>query len=171
MPFRIDDRTPVEVRLAWLERILSERNNPLFARLVRLADAYAGPVASEAVRAQAALRFAQRAGYIADPPGEWFQPIDWTIRYGGDCEDLASLFVALARAMGVRARICWIDIPAAEFNHVSAQVWLDGRWQWAEASVCGAHLGEAPMDAARRLDAWYIFRPGAGYVSCPPSSK
>jgi transglutaminase-like putative cysteine protease len=119
------------------------------------------PEEARAAVAAALLLWTQRRGYKPDPAGEeWFQPVPWTIARGGDCEDLSTLFVTLARAAGLRAQLVWIDQPSHALNHVTAQVYLgdyarrfgssDG-WAWAETSVLGARLGENPYHAAERL--------------------
>jgi transglutaminase-like putative cysteine protease len=131
------------------------------SRAVAAAGHLLSPEEGRAAIAAALLLWVQRRGYHPDPPGEeWFQPVARTIAQGGDCEDLSTLFVALARAAGLRAQLVWIDQPSHALNHVSAQVYLgdlarrfgatDG-WAWAETSVLGARLGENPYHAAERL--------------------
>jgi transglutaminase-like putative cysteine protease len=105
-------------------------------------------------RAAHVLELVQRLNYRPDPPGlEIFQSAEETIARGGDCEDLATLFVALARLVGLRAKIVWLNqqIHGAALNHVYARVLVDAQWLDAECSIAGARLGEAPSDAARRL--------------------
>jgi transglutaminase-like putative cysteine protease len=112
---------------------------------------------SDDPRTQAAnlLAFVHAAfRYRPDPGGvEVFQDVRETIANGGDCEDLATLFVALARLLGLEARVVWLDqqIHGAALNHVFAQVLVDGRWLDVEASIAGSELGESPAHAARRL--------------------
>lgn len=117
------------------------------------------------------LSFVQSVGYHEDRPGEeWFQRPDYTLRHGGDCEDLSTLFVALAKTLGLRARLEWFTQPNASLNHVTSKVWLgpnhrvpvdeDG-WAWAETTMRGARLGECPYDALERLQAWHVFGMGA----------
>lgn len=110
--------------------------------------------APERVRAERVLSLVHRLPYRPDPAGdEVFQDADETIAHGGDCEDLAALFVALARLVGLRTKIVWLNqqIHGAALNHVFAQVLVDGEWLDAESSIAGAQLGEAPATAARRL--------------------
>jgi transglutaminase-like putative cysteine protease len=109
---------------------------------------------SERARAEGALAVVHALPYRADPHGdEVFQDADETIARGGDCEDLATLFVALARLVGLRAKVLWLNqqIHGAALNHVFAQVLVDGDWLDAETSIAGAQLGESPANAARRL--------------------
>lgn len=68
---------------------------------------------------------------------------------GGDCEDRAALFAALARAAGYRAELVW-QSQEADQDHVTVRVWIDGAWRWADPTVPGAAIGEEPHDAARR---------------------
>jgi transglutaminase-like putative cysteine protease len=101
--------------------------------------------------AACALAAAQAVPYVPDPPGEWFQPVAYTLAHGGDCEDLAALVVALARALGLPARVVWMEEdPRLPLNHVSAQIFARGVWLWAEATVPGARLGEEPHAAVAR---------------------
>ena len=107
-------------------------------------------------RAERVLGLVHRVPYRADPVGqEVFQEVTETLAHGGDCEDLAVLFVAIARSVGLEARVVWLDqqIHGSALNHVFARVSVDGRWLDAECSIAGALLGEPPALAAqRRLD-------------------
>ena len=105
--------------------------------------------------------------YAPDPPGEEvFQSVEWTLSGAcspdispitdrpkgcGDCEDLASCFVALCMCLGLRARVRWWDQPGQALNHVSAQVAIDGTWTDAETTIPGARLGESPYAALARV--------------------
>lgn len=105
-----------------------------------------------AEQARALLAYVHTRPYFAHPPDvEEFKPVTLTIDEGGNCEDLGPLYVALARASGLVAQLVWINQHDAPLNHVSAQVWLDGQWHWAEPSVAGAQLGEDPYAAAARM--------------------
>jgi transglutaminase-like putative cysteine protease len=163
-PFNVPLTTTACERLAILEELLGEawRGSAAVARLGRALQQ--GRRAPRRELAARALRLVQALPYVPDPAGEeWFQPVDWTLRHGGDCEDLASALVAVAGAAGVPARLVWIDQPGQKLNHVSAQLWVlerdpvedgdprphDG-WAWAEASVRGAALAEDPYRAAKR---------------------
>lgn len=106
---------------------------------------------SLAARAEALLVRVQRLGYRADPSGEWLQRGTETAARGGDCEDLGALFVALCGAAGIVARLVWLSQANAPQDHVTAQVLLDGRWVWADASILGARLGESSYQAAARI--------------------
>lgn len=117
--------------------------------LRRLRDGAAG--LTPPLRAALILQRVQALGYHPDPEGEWLQSGRETAERGGDCEDLASLFVVLAVAVGVPARVVWIAQPGRRQDHVAAQVHINGRWQWAEASILGARIGESPYAAAARI--------------------
>lgn len=112
--------------------------------------------------AQALLTFVQKdVGYIDDPEGEWYQGVRYTLEHGGDCEDMATLFVAMAACVGIPARLAWLEQPKARLNHVTAQVLtpkpsgllsrgsseLD--WRWAEPTISSAKIGQHPYDAAK----------------------
>lgn len=90
------------------------------------------------------LEMAQDTGYKGDPPGEnWWHPVAYTLGHGGQCEMLSALAHAANVIAGVPSQIVWIDQDGAPLNHVSVQVWYDGTWQWADASVRAA-IGENP---------------------------
>jgi hypothetical protein len=142
-PWRIPDQWTPKERVRGLEAIAQDGSrDPSLILLAR-----------DLVLPERMLAWVQYRGYKRDPvPGDWWQGIGWTARNGGDCEDLAALFVALARAGGLRARVVWINQPGQPLNHVSAQLMgADGRWMWAETSIEDAKLGESPYQAAERL--------------------
>lgn len=108
------------------------------------------------------------ADYAPDPPGEeMFQSVQWTIGGGcgaglspitgrqkgcADCEDQATLLVALCLALGIRARVKWIDQEGSPLNHVSAMAELDGgTWVCTDATIPGARPGETPNQALDRV--------------------
>lgn len=64
-------------------------------------------------------------------------------REGDDCDAKARLFVALARAGGLRAEIVplW---AGSELKHVSARVQVGGAWLPVELTLARARLGELP---------------------------
>lgn len=161
-PFRVADTTPPRER----ERILTEMaqagsRDPLVQQAAfKVRDAYAHwasgypnltKLERETALAQFLLRYVQYdARYIPDPPGEWYQGAVFTLAWGGDCEDLAVLYVAMALVLGIRARVKWIDQRDYPLNHVTVQISLNGAWVYAEPSVQGAVVGESPEDAATR---------------------
>lgn len=70
----------------------------------------------------------------------------------GDCEDMAILFTSLARALGLRSQVVWLDQPGGAFNHVAASVCdVGGGCEWVETTLPGARVGENPYAAAARL--------------------
>ncbi len=146
----IADTVAPWTRVALLEQLARDATAaPTVRALTALVDA----AADEHERAAQVLALVHRVGYRADPPGaEVFQDADETIANGGDCEDLAVLFAAIASLVGLRAQIVWLDqqIHGHALNHVFARVMVDGRWIDAETSIAGALLGESPSDAARR---------------------
>ena len=116
--------------------------------------------------------------YQPDPGGEEvFQTVQWSVGGGcgrhvspitgatkgcGDCEDLAGLLVSFCMCAGIKARVVWMEQPGSPLNHVSAQVCLDPSlpdyWQWIDATLPGARLGEFPYDALARLGPDYHSR-------------
>lgn len=103
------------------------------------------------LRAALILQRVQALGYHPDPEGEWLQSGRETAAHGGDCEDLAALFVVLCVAAGVPARVVWIAQPGRRQDHVAGQILLSERWRWAEATIPGARIGESPYAAAARI--------------------
>ena len=70
----------------------------------------------------------------------------------GDCEDMAVLFAALARSVGLRAQVVWLDQPGQSSNHVAAATCeASGVCHWVETTLPGARVGEHPYAAAERL--------------------
>lgn len=75
----------------------------------------------------------------------------------GDCDDVSRLLLALARSIGLNARLAYFDAapPGSEDispYHASVQLFDGARWRWAECSVgAGVVLGEHPRAARSRL--------------------
>jgi len=99
------------------------------------------------------LRYCQGLPQYPDPPGgdDWVRDPCATAALGGDCDDLATLALALLVCCGVTARIVWLPLPEQREDHVTCQILLDGRWVWAEPMLRGAQLGEHPRDAVARV--------------------
>ncbi len=164
-PYRIPDTMPIEERLAVLRQsILEDGDRQSVRTLARQAYAMAKDVSPRTLAA-AALARVQRLPYRPDPPGEWFQSPAYTALYGGDCEDLATLYVAVCALLGLDARLVWITQKNQALNHVTAVVVWDPAWpgvleapgwEWSDASMLGARLGENPYDAVKRLDLYHV---------------
>lgn len=100
------------------------------------------------------LSAVQLLPYTTDPSGaDVVCDPDEVIAKGGDCEDRATLFAALAKAAGYRAVIVWQSQDGAAEDHVTTKVWVNGAWRWADPTVPGATIGEEPHDAVERLGA------------------
>lgn len=156
-PFRVSDRTPICDRLALMEALVREGAADAAVRAWMWRPGDAPPVQPPGHGARDkvawALRRVQELPYWLYPDGEVLHGAATTVRVGGDCKAVSVVFCAAMAALKVPCRVVWVDQPAASLNHVSAVVWLDGRWQWADASVRGAWVGEPPYAAARRLGA------------------
>lgn len=161
-PYRIPDTYPPRLREQILDAVANvAATDPLVRELAERiaveADARARPGQCLSppcadLRARAILRYVQSRPYEPDPDGqEWYAGLIYTIGYGGDCEELAALVVALARVVGIPGEVRWMDQPNHPLNHVTALLYVNGQWVWAEASVVGAQLGEHPQAAATRL--------------------
>lgn len=164
-PFRICDDTPVRARVEVLQGLAEEGKQfetvrSLAARARKLACKRMVPHfgmindADALVIAEAALEAVQSLEYHANPVGEWFQPTDYTILHGGNCEGLSSVLVSILGLLGLTAQIVWLDQPDRPLNHVAVQVWIGGQWLWADASIFGARVGEHPYAALARLAPW-----------------
>lgn len=125
----------------------ADARDPAVLRLV----GYVLPIAAPCGRARAALLMVQALPYVPDPAGEWLQPGAYTATRGGDCEDLASLLVVVAESAGVPGELLWLAQETSIRDHVTTRLLCDGRWQWAEATLRGAMLGESPYVASSRL--------------------
>lgn len=164
----VPDDASIERRLAWLKEISDQgaadpEIQAAAARIRAEADRLAGSAPSKRghwyarLLALETLRLVHQVPYVPDPPGkDRFAPASWTLKYGGDCDDLAALFSALCCVLGLKVRVDWITQRGASLDHVTAMVWLDGVWWWAEPSVPGAMLGESPYSAIARQGAWHV---------------
>jgi transglutaminase-like putative cysteine protease len=163
--YLLDPSTGVEGRLRELEQLAwRARGAPpvrAFAARAQRAAAHAavarGRAPTTADAARELLAATQRLPFRPDPPGpdgdagEWMQPVVYTLRYGGDCEDLATALVVVAREIRIPAQDVWITQRRRALNHVTAVLWVDGAWRWADPSIPGARLGESPYQALERL--------------------
>ena len=87
---------------------------------------------------------------FAREPGERFAGTAATLYFGaGDCDDSARALYALARAAGLRARLCFL-VQEEQPAHVYCQIGAGGQWHNAETTL-PAQFGEHPLEAARRL--------------------
>lgn len=67
----------------------------------------------------------------------------------GDCDDKATLFCALASAIGFPSRFCAIGVRGEGFSHVMAQARLGAGWVNCETIVPDAEIGWFPPDATQ----------------------
>jgi hypothetical protein len=142
-------------------------NDPAVQALARTVYARAQALAAQSpvrtgdwfarILAMEALRAAQTPQYIDnDGDQEWMQQASYTMANGGECKAMSVLFVALCTILGLNAQIVWITQTGKMLNHVTAIVYLDGKWMWADASIRGAMLGESPYHAVDRLGAYNV---------------
>lgn len=96
------------------------------------------------------------AGLTRNPTGD--DAIDALRRGDDDCDAKARLFVALCQASGLLARMVgrWKQYPVTErtpsgrtLTHVSAEVFLDGKWEPVELTLSRARLGEIGEDVPK----------------------
>ena len=163
-PFRVPPEWTWDVRIARLEAIADAGvTDPETQRRARAILAFA---VGFRLLARVGLAEVQRLPFVADPPGDDdYYAVGETWRRGGDCEDLSAALVALYRALGLRARLAWMELdPGAAQTHVTVQVSPDpvsvpsdrASWWYAEPSV-RAELGEEPVAAAIRTQSYAPF--------------
>lgn len=109
-----------------------------------LEPARVGPVLHAAVR--------DRVRFVGEGIETFQAPIDTWERRAGDCDDFARLLLALARSLGMRAKLVTWEGDPARGGHATVQIHDGNAWRWAEASIKAA-WGEEPRAAYRRLHA------------------
>ena len=142
--------TPLE-RTAAIERAVSDASTaraiaPIVARIRSTST-------GSRAKAAAALAFVHGVRFVDEGMSRdvYQTPAETLDANAGDCEDLVALFVAIARAVGVHAWPEFVPQPEIPWDHFAAVVRVEQRNLWAEPSVPGAMLGEAPQVAAARL--------------------
>jgi transglutaminase-like putative cysteine protease len=119
--------------------------------------------------AEAIFNYCQRAiRYVKDPASEEFSDAEQVLRDGfGDCDDKCRVFVALARSVGLEARIRPVlapdpEDPAAgpDFVHVQAECRYPGSyrhrrarlggWLSCELILAACALGDEPQHVTGR---------------------
>jgi hypothetical protein len=136
--------------------LLARRAADVARELARVAPVRTGQW-YDRLRALQALREVQRLPYVPERSGtDCYQSVAYTATHGGECKALTTLLVAVLRRLGLAARVEWIMQPGKALNHVTAQVWLDGAWFWADPSIRGAMLGESPYEALDRTGAYHV---------------
>jgi transglutaminase-like putative cysteine protease len=145
------------VRLAWLEELADRGalDPEIRAFAARAHDTLAELRATDpAARMLTAVHSLVTIGHYElwpDACDLYQTPRTTFLTLRGDCKAWSSLFVAMCRATGVRARCEWLPQPGEDWDHVSAVVLTATGWQWAEPSIAGARIGEHPYAAAKRL--------------------
>ncbi|MDP3275739.1 MAG: transglutaminase-like domain-containing protein [Deltaproteobacteria bacterium] len=148
----IADTVPPPARIALLDQLAAEGARD--SSVIALAELVPRGLSATQLAESLLALMHRNIPYRADPAGqEVFQSVRETLAEGGDCEDLAALFVSIATVLGLRARLVWLhqQIHGAMLNHVYPQVLLEGAWVDADPSVAGARLGESPASAVARL--------------------
>lgn len=118
-------------------------------RVRRVAEHLTAPARQSPSAAVEALHAAVRDGVAFAPElVETFQHTLRTIETArGDCDDSTRALVALARSIGIPARLATLGTPP---THVYPELHATGTWLPAEPSI-PAQLGEHPLAAAARL--------------------
>lgn len=86
-------------------------------------------------------------------PGSPVSPVTKEPKGRGDCDDMAVLFAALARAVGLQVNVVWVDQRGADYNHIAAVACFDGEdaCHWVETTIPGARIGETTSQVLRRV--------------------
>jgi len=147
-PFAIPDETPITVRLQVLEltaRDASVRED--FQYIAREIKRAVVPNATWQQIAAVALALVHKLPYLFDKDyRDTWQGVKWTLKYGGDCEDLAVVLMAIYLALGIRASLIWINFDAP-YNHVTVKVGPTRETElYAESIVKTARLGQSPYE-------------------------
>lgn len=172
-PWRLDDSTPVAERLR-LDNELAD-DGVATPEVQRFATCIAQRAAGKprVALAEAALAAVQEKPYVPDPivDGQMTEELQrplYTLKNGGDCEDLAQLLMSVYLILGFQTIPVWLDQKGEEQNHTTVIVKLLGTrgddeltrdmgehgWWWAETTIKGAMLGEHPYAAAERVKSW-----------------
>lgn len=120
----------------------------------RAAEQIAAGATSAEQQIDALHEYVQGRVVFTREPTETFSPTMHTIAVGaGDCDDSARALVALLRALGHDAGMGTLpDVQTGAVpRHVAAKVRTPAGWQWLETTLPGAHRGEHPLEAAKRL--------------------
>ena len=176
-PWRIGTQFTIAERLAIGNELAREAMDSPAVRALAQQVAIDCFGCTKARLAEKALRAVQDLGYVPDFPGDWIQPVEFTLANGGDCEDGTIAFLAVCWLLGLRARNVWRIQENQPLDHITAAValpvgerpsWAGARpipndelpfevrdpsltWWWADTSIAGAHVGELVYDAADRL--------------------
>lgn len=173
-PWRLPAYTSVEARLALGTQLAREAVDSPKVREFAFGIRDACNGCTRAQLAERILKTVQDIGWVADFPGDWMQPVEYTLEHGGDCEDLTNLLMAVCWILGPNAANVWLDQPDQPLNHITGAIGLpngetpsfaDARpidpsetpqidgvtWWWADTTVANAQLGEWVYDAVDRL--------------------
>lgn len=161
-PWCVPTTTDECYRITLIDRIANDGiQREAVRKIARLAQTRAmlaaGGVRSDPLLAIEVLRAVQSIPYV-DPGNELecLQRTDYTIAHGGECKALAGVLVAVARSIGLDATPVWITQTGLPMNHVTSVIEINGKPEWADASVRGAALGEDPWSAVTRLGAQHV---------------
>jgi len=99
----------------------------------------------------------QRVGHedIAGMTRQPENPLTVLWRGWDDCDAKARLFVALARARGIVARVEG-EVVGDELTHVWPEYW-DGRWMPAETTLARARLGDVPRQVPKERNGQWLY--------------
>ncbi len=176
-PWRLPENTGVKPRLAIGVQIAIEAVGSPSVRAFAFGIRDACRGCTPAQLAERILATVQNVGYAADFPGDWMQPVEYTLEHGGDCEDLTNLMLAVCWILGIHAHNIWLDQPDEPLNHITGALGLPSEyrpsfagavpikaapvvpgvtWWWADTTVTGARLGEWVYDANDRLNGYGV---------------
>jgi len=85
--------------------------------------------------------------------GNPISPVSGQPKGKGDCDDMAVLFAAFARAAGLHSDVIWVDQRGGTYNHIASTVCIkgEGTCHWVEATIPGARVGETTREVVARI--------------------
>ena len=102
--------------------------------------------------ANGALDYIHALPLINDPPGkDIYQGSSFTLQRGGDCEKKSVVLLAICLAMGIPGQLVWLEMPSQAQDHVTVELWIDGKKQIAESTIATAKVGDVPWNRTTGL--------------------
>jgi hypothetical protein len=161
-PWCVPDTTDECYRITLIDDIANDgTGREAVQKIAQLAKTRAtlasGGAPSPSILGVEVLRAVQSIPYV-DPHHDYecMQRTDYTIANGGECKALSAVLVAVARLVGLKADPVWVTQTGLPINHVTSVIYIDGKPEWADASLRGAALGESPWMAVDRLGAQHV---------------
>lgn len=154
-PWRLGTNLTIAERLAIGNELAREAmDSPAVRALAQqiAADCFG---CTKARLAEKALRAVQNLGYVLDSPGDWIQPVEFTLKNGGDCEDGTIAFLAVCWLLGIRARNVWRIQEGHPLDHITGAVGLPVGERPSFAGARPIPVGELPFELRDPALTWW----------------